>query len=126
MPFLTKLTATHRDLKNGKWWILHEPLVYQLIGAEQIKITVPAGFESDFASVPRIPVCYLFFANEFQEGAVVHDYLYRTGITDRRTSDRILQEIIIEAGYSKNFAWYVYAGVRIGGWKKWREYRRKL
>lgn len=123
MPFLTKLVAEKVVTNQGNRWQLHEPLVYQLVGAKDITITAPAGFETDFASVPRIPFAYLFFGGEFEEAAVIHDYLYRHGTVTRKVADQILQEAMIESGYEPYYAQYVYYGVRIGGRKIWKQYR---
>ena len=40
-------------------------------------ITVPTGFFTDFASVPRMPFVFLLFGDVAHEAAVIHDYLYR-------------------------------------------------
>ncbi len=37
-------------------------------------ITVPRGFKTDFASVPRIPLAYLVAGGLGDRAAVVHDY----------------------------------------------------
>ena len=40
-------------------------------------ITVPTGFLTDFASVPRMPFVFLLFGDVAHEAAVIHDYLYK-------------------------------------------------
>ncbi len=53
---------------------------------------VPEGFITDFASVPRIPFVYDKLEDIAQRPAVIHDYLYSTGILQRDVSDRVLLE----------------------------------
>lgn len=95
-------------------WMLKEDFQYQSDVANTI-ITVPAGFITDFASVPRIPVLFTLFGAIASEAAVVHDWLYRTGMLGRKTADKVLKEAVLVSGYPKWQAWGLYLGVRIGG-----------
>jgi len=54
-------------------WRLREDLIYQseLVGL----IIVPSGYETDFASVPRLPLVYWLTGDTAHASAVVHDYL---------------------------------------------------
>jgi hypothetical protein len=40
-------------------------------------ITIPKGFQTDCASVPRLPLLWLCFGDEGEIAAYCHDYLYR-------------------------------------------------
>lgn len=80
--------ADHQD--NGKYIVL-EPLVYDSIAAGQT-IIVPPGFQTDLASVPRLPLVYWLTGATSTEAAVVHDYLYSTGIVPRDVADEVLSE----------------------------------
>lgn len=40
-------------------------------------VIVPEGFETDLASVPRLPLVYAIWGNRAHREAVMHDYLYR-------------------------------------------------
>ncbi len=56
-------------------WRLTAPLAYE---SETVRIiTVPDGFETDFASVPRLPLAYWLTGDTAHASAVVHDYLCR-------------------------------------------------
>jgi len=72
--FLTDLKVER--IPNGKWRLL-EPLIYEsrTVGV----IIAPTGFETDFASVPRIPFAYWFFGGMNDKEGVIHDWLYNTG-----------------------------------------------
>lgn len=103
------------DAASGRGtWRLVSPLVYQSDVAK-ITITVPAGFVTDFASVPRIPIAFLLTGDTGSEPAVVHDYLYSTGMLLRSTCDLVLKEACLATGMPLWRAWMIYAGVRVGG-----------
>jgi len=62
-------------------WILDAPFsckVWRNDKADVEVITVPNGFVTDLASVPRIPGAYLLFNGRARRSAIVHDYLYAT------------------------------------------------
>lgn len=111
--FLSPLDVVLVDEQAGTWQ-LDSPLVYfsEIIGG---RITIPSGFETDFASVPRLPVVYLAYANRGRKAAVVHDYLYRTGSATRGICDAVFREALIADGESLLVSWAMWAGVRIGG-----------
>ncbi len=72
--FLTELETRLKD--NDKIWVLDSPLVYAS-GYLKQTITIPIGFETDFASVPRVPIFYWIYGDRAHREAVLHDYLYR-------------------------------------------------
>jgi hypothetical protein len=111
------------DDKDDGLWILSEPLSYYSDIAHQV-IVVPAGFHTDLASVPRLPIIFLLCGDSTREASVIHDYLYTTHIFSRKISDSILKEASEVTDISlwrRNLMWF---GVRIGGWYFWNN--RKL
>jgi hypothetical protein len=114
--FTTKLVA--EEIEEGLW-LLHEPLVYEsdLLGKT---IVVPTGFETDFASVPRIPLAFLLTGGKANKAAVIHDYLYAKQEVSRAQADSVFLEamkVSNQPGWRANLMW---AGVRIGGWVGWK------
>jgi hypothetical protein len=84
-------------------------------------ITVPAGFVSDFASVPRIVGAWLLYGGKGKRASVLHDWLYSTQMVSRSVADAIFEEALKASDYA---AWEVsgmYAGVRLGGWVAWNK-----
>jgi hypothetical protein len=85
---------------------------------ETHQIIVPAGFESDFASVPRPFWSWIPPHGRYLWASVVHDYLYavgsRSGIT-RADADQVFYVMMIHAGVSKWRARIMYSAVRVGG-----------
>jgi len=118
--FLTKLEMENQDDTDDGRWQLTAPLLYQsdLLGRT---ITVPAGFKTDLASVPRLPVVYLLTGNTSVEAAVVHDFLYTFPTTTRKTADAVLQEASAVTGVPLWRRKLMWAGVRIGGDSHWNK-----
>ena len=87
--------------------------------------TIPRGFESDSASVPRFfwrVVCPPLDPAAVRAG-VAHDYIYRNrpaGWT-RKEADMLLLCFLIEDGMSPFRARWAYWGVRLFGRSSWRE-----
>ena len=90
-------------------------------------ITVPVGFETDGASVPRVlwmfwpPLC-----GAYDQAAVLHDYLYRTQFMcmERVVADALLLEAMKALKTGALARWCIFVGVRAGGWVTYRRYRR--
>lgn len=94
--FMTMLNDK-RTRAGTKDRTLVEPLVYfsALLG---MVITVPAGFVTDYASVPRAPLTYWLFGGVGDEAAVVHDFLYEKGIVPRELADEVYGEALEACG----------------------------
>lgn len=100
-------------------WSFIAPLIYRCKFNDKI-YTVPVGFRTDWASVPRVPFLYLLCGDTAHPAAGLHDYLYSAPHkTDRATADKILKEAAISTGVPKWRAWMLYLGVRIGGASHW-------
>jgi hypothetical protein len=81
--------------------------------------TVPKGFVTDFASIPRF-LWPLFNPNEFKviPPAILHDYLYYcpNGIS-RAEVDSIFYSSLIDNLVNPVKAYTYYLAVRLGGWR---------
>jgi hypothetical protein len=84
-------------------------------------VTVPAGFETDFASVPRLPFVYLLTGGTARKAAVVHDFLYHKSGVSRDDADAVFLEAMEVSGVSEWRAKLMYAGVRAFGWQFYEE-----
>lgn len=93
-------------------------LIWPLVYNSDVACTtflVKEGFETDFASVPRIPFVYVAVGDTAHAAAVLHDYLYTTGEVPRSMADAVFKEAAQICGVSGWRAWILWAGVRIGG-----------
>ena len=95
-------------------YILTKPLFY--LSPKYGKFMVPEGFITDLASVPRLPVVYWLFGGKSQRSAVLHDYLYQTGLVGRKIADEIFLEAMKSRGVSAWTRYGMYWGVRLFGW----------
>jgi hypothetical protein len=105
---------------------LQAPLMY-CVGHEdsEERITVPAGFETDFASIPW-GLWNLFPPwGAYARPAIVHDYLYEVGgqipgrCYTRKQADGIFREAMGVVGVPAWRAAIMYRAVRLGGGSGW-------
>lgn len=99
-------------------WRLTAPLVYQSDVAKQT-FTVPVGFETDFASVPRTPVAFLLTADSAHAASALHDALYSFHWVPRAVADAVLREASLVTGVPAWRAALMYLGVRAFGASHW-------
>lgn len=117
------LTELRSERATCQLWELLEPFTFENGAAV---ITVPAGFITDFASIPGFAKWYVDDDSpEILGAAVVHDFVYsRRGLMDgigltRRDADTLLREAMLASGASRAKAWIVYHSVRLGGASHW-------
>ena len=98
--------------------IVLSPLKYWSV-LLQMLVEVPVGFETDLASVPRVPIAYQLWGNRAHREAVLHDYLYRAD-SNPDVSCSLANEIFFEAmkstGKPRRIYYPMWLGVVIGGW----------
>jgi len=110
------------DKRRGRRLIeLTRPLVLKLqIASCRLVIIVPKGTQSDLASVPRCLWSLLPPDGEYQEAAIIHDWLYSIGAS-RWFADSVFRQVMKELGVPLWKRWLLWFGVRCGGWIWWRE-----
>ena len=112
------------DDNDGFPYVLVLPLVYDSVILDR-QITVPAGFPTDLASIPRVVQNLIPKSGQYDRPAVIHDYLYQLapwGIS-RGQADAVLNEAMQVIGVGTWTQRLIYAGVRLGGWQPWGKYR---
>lgn len=114
MPFRNELKIKP---VNGNEWELLDSLCY--VSAAGKSITVPAGFQMDLASIPRIFRPMFPVHGKHTRAAVVHDWLYANRIGKRKAADELFLDIMKELGVSYIKRHTMYAAVRAGGWLYW-------
>jgi hypothetical protein len=95
-------------------WRLTAPLVYDSDVAGRVFV-VPVGFETDFASVPRVALAFALCGDSAHAASAVHDYLYTFHPVTRDVADAVLREAAIASGVPAWRAALLWAGVRVGG-----------
>lgn len=121
-PLKPSFESRLRVEKVNSHWRLIEPLVYDsaALGA---RLVIPAGFKTDFASVPRLPFAFWLAGDTAHLAAVVHDFLYTIQLCSRAEADRVFYEAMTLTGIPLWRRSLMYFAVRAGGWVIWR--RRK-
>jgi len=120
--FTTPLVA---DKISEKYWILKEAFEYHIgtYPSEEV-IKVPAGFITDFASIPKIFWSVLPPDGPYAKAAVVHDYCYRTGCYSKWKSDLIFLEGMRVLQVAKWKRRTMFTAVVLFGWFAW--YKRRI
>ena len=104
------------EISKGRWRLLADLHYESDIGGD---IMVPDGFETDLASVPRLPLAYMLTGGKANAAAVVHDYLYASRQFPRSKADAIFYEAIRASGHGWFTANLMWLGVRLGGGFAW-------
>lgn len=107
-------------LADGRTWVIMKDFGYD-VGAEgsSDRISVPLGFMTDFASVPRPFWSILPQWGKYGNAAVIHDFLYWEQRRTRKEADDIFLEAMGVLGVSKLTAGVMYWAVRLFGWLAW-------
>jgi hypothetical protein len=132
VPFDSPALTVRRA--SDELWAVVEPLVYH---GNRDTFVVPAGFRTDFASVPRVAVWLFPRFGRYTPAAVLHDWLttvgLRTGVVDSRDADGLFRRVMAELEVPPVRRWLMWTGVRWGalvnplrrpGW--WRDAPRVL
>ncbi|MYL22543.1 DUF1353 domain-containing protein [Halomonas alkaliantarctica] len=145
-------TLPHVRWAGGSYpWEITTALVYEsdilrrlgLPKEDPGMLRIRAGYRTDYASVPRLPIIYWLTGGRAVMESIVHDYLYDcwTDQISRRTADRIFLEALrsrrplpaaVHAPWRERLRarWRIlhhaaigitmYTGIRLGGWRGWR------
>lgn len=121
------LTELYIENINDTVWRLSDSLIYESDIIKQV-IIVPVGFETDLASVPRIPIVYMLWGDRAHREAVIHDYLYRID-SQPVVSESTANDVFYEAMTVRGKPWYVRFpmkwGVSLGGFTAYHKLKVK-
>lgn len=128
MPkFITELDI--RDIDGTQWKVL-APLIYEtesdVFGQDaSTQLCVPAGFITDFASIPRVFWRILPPTGKYNKAAVVHDYLYSTQMVTQKLADLIFYEAMGVLDVPKWKRATMYRALRMFGWVAWNNHKKE-
>jgi hypothetical protein len=107
---------------DAMYW-LREPIGWEPNkGQEQYQpVKVPAGFVTDFASIPRIFWIALPKDGLYTYPAIVHDYLYWEQTVSKDEADLILKMSMEDFKISSATMTAIYKGVQLGGGSAWKD-----
>ena len=111
MGFETKFRA---EFKPPNSWVLTKPLVYS---SERFgRIVVPAGFDTDLASIPQGAQSFISKVGKHTAPSVVHDWLYvsapERNEATRKRADQIFLEAMKAEGVGLVTRFIMYRAVR--------------
>lgn len=103
-------------------WRLLDPLILDADGFG--RMVVPAGFETDLASAPRLVWAIVPPIGRYQRAAVVHDWLYsRLGpAVSRRLADAVFLDAMAAEGVAAWRRWLMWTAVRVAGWRSFKRF----
>ena len=82
-------------------------------------VTVPGGFVTDLASIPRAFWSVLPKTGRYAYAAIVHDYLYWVQDVPRSDADEILKTVMINSHVRALTIQTIYHAVRLFGQSAW-------
>lgn len=103
---------------DGRNWRILSDFRFASPSPEFPSVLIPAGFVTDFASIPRALWRWMPPTDRrIGKMAVVHDWYYRTPSIDvtRRQADEALRAGMLVLGANRFDRAAVYYGVRLGG-----------
>lgn len=119
--FLDPLILEYIDGRN---WRLYAGFNYQtdVFPVSRRPIKLPAGFVTDFASIPRLLHSLVPPTGKYGKAAVIHDFLYRSqGIAvSRKEADQVFEEAMEALGVGWLTRQTMYRAVRVFGGRAYK------
>ena len=124
-PFspLPPLCDTGRRDHGRSMFALSGPLNY---ATSVIRVHVPAGAETDLASIPRMLRHLLWLDGPYCRAAIVHDYLYGCGVCSRFLADAVLRQAMADLRVPVWCRILVFYSVRLFGWLRYAKAQKAL
>ena len=123
-----KINPASKPLIGRKgWYVLTESISYEVgfYGSGDV-ITVPVGFETDYASVPRAFWVMVAPRGAHEAAALIHDYLYKYNLRTRIKADKIYMEGLEVLSVPSWKCAAMYRAVRLWGWKPWGKASKRI
>lgn len=108
---------------DDRYSMLTEPLVWK-IGKTGRTIVVPAGFVTDYASIPPGVRAFIGKRGRHSRAAVVHDFLYWSQLCSRAQADNLMLIGMKEDDAGALRSWAIHTGVDLGGGFAWEANRK--
>ena len=113
MGFTTNPALT---IAGRKSWRLDGPLTYRTSlryrSSDPETFTVPEGFKTDLASIPRFALWLIPVNGRHRKAAILHDYLYRIGFKGYK-ADAIFREAALSDNVPRWQVFVMYKALRI-------------
>lgn len=111
-----KLVEVDGQSCGRQLWQLTRSLRMTLsVNGGAVTVSVPPGFTTDFASVPRLLWPVFPPAGPWCKAAVIHDYLYQSRTCSRFLADALFREAMAQLGVPVWRRVVMYYAVRVFG-----------
>jgi hypothetical protein len=120
--FYTECLVTS-DLPDGLRECLQEPLGWT--AEDGTRVEVPAGFVTDFASVPRLFWRVLPPWDKHKRASVLHDWLYTEQLVSKKRADAYFYEAMGDLGVPQWKRWAMWAAVASCGFVAWNAHAKE-
>jgi len=118
MPFVGDSEVAVKQVGENDWELMNE-LVYQ---GNYETFVVPAGTDTDFASVPRPFVWFIPRYGKYTRAAILHDYLWRVKAMDGEIAwadaDGLFRRTLRELDVAFLQRWIMWSAVRLASMTK--------
>ncbi len=126
--FMTAVVPTINPITkeyDGEWWITLTKVVYDIDG---VYIAIPAGFITNFGSVPKWARGFVDKADQSIHGYLLHDWIYYKTDTQytRKQADKLLFKVARDCDQSWWEARLAYIAVRVGGGAFFKKHRPNM
>lgn len=109
------------QFKDPMWFLL-QPITWKPnIGTPGnfAPVSVPTGFVTDFASIPREFWSLLRPDGDYSYAAVFHDFLYWNQTTSKEYADSVLKFAMEDFKIDSKTIWTIYTAVKLFGQSAW-------
>jgi len=111
-------TCPIQKAEGDTWQTLYPSWFY----AGGVCVLIPAGYKTDFASIPWWTPNWLIPVGGLSAmPAIAHDYLYESGIVSRRAADDTFLRLLKQAGVQLWQRNLMYNYVRALGWVRYKK-----
>lgn len=107
----------YREQQKPHRWVLEQDVTIKL--STDIEITIPQGFVTDFASVPRLLWGVIIPVGRHNLAVLIHDWLYDNKHISRSFADKEMLYWLKKTGCSSLKSYAMYLAVRLGGRSWW-------
>lgn len=104
------------------WIVTNDCTTAVTVSGTTHRVTIREGFRTDLASIAPVfakPLGITHDSPTIRRGALIHDALYASHLTDRATADAILYAACLQDGMEPDKAAAVYQAVHLWGWQPW-------
>lgn len=109
-------TPANLEMIDNYRWKLLTPFDYHVGDYPSTEIiTVPAGFITDLASIPRLLWSLMPPNGEYAKAAIIHDYLYDNAINNKKYADDVFFEAMTVLGVCTWRTYVIFWAARMFG-----------